>query len=94
MWDTMREWLEEGAAIPDEPDLRDDLLGPEYGYRETNGKKYLESKKDMKARGLPSPDYADALALTFAQPVTKKSDRNRRRRPRKRQRHDPHRRFR
>jgi hypothetical protein len=26
----------------------------------------LESKKDIKKRGLPSPDLADALALTFA----------------------------
>jgi len=26
----------------------------------------LESKKDMKARGLASPDSADAIALTFA----------------------------
>jgi hypothetical protein len=29
----------------------------------------LESKKDAKARGIKSPDYADALALTFSQPV-------------------------
>jgi hypothetical protein len=30
---------------------------------------WLESKKEMKARDVPSPDEADALALTFAQPV-------------------------
>jgi phage terminase large subunit len=29
----------------------------------------LESKKDMKKRGVDSPDDADALALTFAQTV-------------------------
>jgi hypothetical protein len=29
----------------------------------------LESKEDMKKRGLDSPDYGDALALTFAQTV-------------------------
>ena len=29
----------------------------------------LESKKDMKKRGLPSPDEADAFVLTFANPV-------------------------
>lgn len=93
MWDLMREWFTEGAAIPDDPDLRDDLIGPEYGFRETNGKKYLESKKDMKARGLASPDIADALALTFAQKVTRKGDRAMRR-SRPAQQHDPHRRFR
>ena len=30
------------------------------------GQIQLEKKKDMKKRGLPSPDMADALALTFA----------------------------
>jgi hypothetical protein len=29
----------------------------------------IESKDDMKARGLPSPDRADALALAFAADV-------------------------
>jgi hypothetical protein len=29
----------------------------------------LERKEDMRARGLGSPDIADALALTFAVPV-------------------------
>ena len=30
----------------------------------------LESKADMKKRGVPSPDIADAFALTFAYPVS------------------------
>ena len=30
------------------------------------GRKKLESKADMKKRGLHSPDSADALAITFA----------------------------
>ena len=29
----------------------------------------LESKDQMRARGLPSPDEWDAVALTFAEPV-------------------------
>ncbi|SDE56468.1 hypothetical protein [Ruegeria marina] len=29
----------------------------------------LERKEDMKKRGIPSPDVADAFALTFAYPV-------------------------
>jgi len=33
----------------------------------------LESKEDMKSRGLDSPDDADALCLTFAMPVLNKS---------------------
>jgi hypothetical protein len=36
------------------------------------GVMYLESKKEMKARGLASPDTADALALTFAGKLRKR----------------------
>lgn len=36
------------------------------GYRET-GKISVESKDSLKRRGIPSPDEADALALTFAE---------------------------
>ncbi|WP_135552092.1 DEAD/DEAH box helicase family protein [Paenibacillus cymbidii] len=39
----------------------------------SNGRIYLESKKDMKKRGLPSPDRADAFVLAFAD-VEVKSD--------------------
>lgn len=70
MWGYMRDWLP-GGAIPDEAALADQLIGVEYGYvmREGRDAIMLESKKDMKKRGLSSPDQADALALTFAYPV-------------------------
>jgi hypothetical protein len=66
----MREWLAIGA-IPDDTQLAAELTGPQYGYvdREGGSAILLESKKDMKGRGLASPDLADALALTFAYPV-------------------------
>jgi hypothetical protein len=63
-WARMKEWLA-GGCIDDDPELRDDLVGPEYGYDKDNRTK-LESKESMAARGLHSPDNADALALTFA----------------------------
>jgi hypothetical protein len=70
MWGWMREWLK-GGAIPDDPDMHAQLEGCEYGYVMLSGNEcvLLESKKDMKKRGLSSPDIADALALTFAYPV-------------------------
>jgi hypothetical protein len=55
-------------AIPRSSELRDQLIGPEYDYN-LKGELQLEKKSDMKKRGLASPDIADALALTFAQPV-------------------------
>lgn len=67
-WGLMKEWLEQGGWIPKDDTLRDDLCGPEYGYTPT-GKLQLERKEKMRARGLASPDLADALALTFAAPV-------------------------
>ncbi|MXP27917.1 terminase [Porphyrobacter algicida] len=68
MWTTMRAWLATGA-IPDSDDLEADLTAPEYGYAADQVSIQLESKKDMRARGMPSPDDADALACTFAEPV-------------------------
>lgn len=68
MWWLMKEWLE-GADIPKEAQaLRYDLTSIEYSY-DARMRVALEKKSDMKKRGLPSPDYADALALTFAEPV-------------------------
>lgn len=66
MWCDMRSWLETGA-IPDHQGLADDLIGPEYGFDADQVQ--LEKKEHMKQRGLPSPDDADALACTFAEPV-------------------------
>ncbi len=71
MWKEMRDWLKSGGAIPEDQELYDELISPETVPR-TDGKIQLESKKDMKARGLPSPNKADQLALSFAYPVQKK----------------------
>lgn len=71
MWNETKKWLQEGGAIPKDPVLHQDLLGPEVISR-ADGKIQLESKKDMKTRGLPSPNRADALVLSFAAPVAKK----------------------
>jgi hypothetical protein len=68
IWCAMRSWLE-GGAIPDDQAVENDMIGPEYGYAADQVSIQLESKKDMKRRGLASPDDADALACTFAEPV-------------------------
>jgi hypothetical protein len=72
MWHAIAQWLRDGGVLPDKApesqDIEDDLTSPEYFYS-MKGKMQLESKEDMKERGLPSPDDGDALALTFAAPV-------------------------
>lgn len=72
IWGNMKQWLKDGGAIPPDPLLRDELMAPETVGR-TDGKIQLESKKDMKARGVPSPNRADCLAITFAYPVQAKA---------------------
>lgn len=72
MWKLMRDWLRDGGSIPKDNNLHQELIGPETIPR-ADGKIQLESKEDMKTRGLPSPNRADALALSFAFPVTKAS---------------------
>jgi hypothetical protein len=72
MYGQVKEWLKEGGAIDPEDDvLYQDLIGPETVAR-MDGKIQLESKKEMKLRGLPSPGRGDALALSFAMPVVHK----------------------
>lgn len=70
MWGATKEWLKFGA-IGEIIDLEAGLTAPEYGFKDIQGISciLLESKDNMKKRGLASPDLADALALTFAYPV-------------------------
>jgi len=70
MWGAMREWLKT-ASIPTDRQLKSDLIGPTK-KPDSKGTIFLEGKKEMKARGLASPDAADALAVTFAFPVAHK----------------------
>lgn len=66
MWSEMREWLKT-ASLPNDQDLRASLTSLRYGFR--GGELLLESKDDMKKRGIKSPDEGDSLALTFAIPT-------------------------
>jgi hypothetical protein len=66
MWVRMRNWLE-GGSIPDDQELEDDLTGIEYGFGRDEATLQLEKKDHAKARGIASPDNADALACTFAE---------------------------
>src|SRR5262249_4173820 len=71
IWGMMRDWLAAGAEIPNMPEMQADLCGPEYFFS-NKGQIQLESKDDMKARGLDSPDLADCLAMTFQEKILKR----------------------
>jgi len=78
MWGQMKNWLRDGGAIDKDQELSTDLQKPMLMYdREQRIK--LEPKELMKKRlqkaGMDSasPDDGDALALTFAMPVARKT---------------------
>lgn len=67
IWAKMRDWLANGA-IDSDRDLEQDLVAPGSKH-DKHDRVVLESKEDMKKRGIDSPDDADALANTFAADV-------------------------
>lgn len=71
MWWDMRTWLTDVGCIPwNDSDLFAELTNQTYHYRENANNDLILTPKDvMKREGLPSPDTADALALTFAEAV-------------------------
>lgn len=70
-WGEMAVWLRNGATDASEI-LKDDLKGPKRMIHKTNCKLQVESKDDMKRRGLASPNDGDALAMTFGHTVARR----------------------
>lgn len=77
MWDHMREAIEdEPFQLADDDDLDADLTAPRYERDVTAQRLKIESKESLRKRGVRSPDNADALALTFAYPVSDRLETN------------------
>ncbi len=70
MWDELRQWLESegGVQLPKDENLLGELCAVKKKY-DSRGRLQLEEKAEIKSRLGRSPDMADALALTFAEPV-------------------------
>lgn len=75
MWQRSKEWLEEvlGVDLPDSDELQADACSTGYKY-DMQSRLLLESKEDMKRKGIRSPDMWDAVVLTFAEPVRPKPE--------------------
>lgn len=65
----LRELFEAGEICmeEDDEDTAAELVELKY-FRRSNGKIEIESKDQMKKRGVPSPNRAEAMMLAFAQP--------------------------
>jgi hypothetical protein len=66
LWHDMREWLAQDTPvqIPDSDELLGDLTSLGYKF-DSSGRLQIESKDELRKRGMKSPDLADALAMTF-----------------------------
>lgn len=67
-YDTLRYALRRGEIDLDPKDTKatDELMGIQYTLSTRRQALLIESKKDMKARGLGSPDFADAIVYATA----------------------------
>ena len=66
LWYKAKAWLEQrDCRLPKDELLVAELATVRYMFT-SNGKIQIESKDDIKKRGLASPDKADAFCLTFA----------------------------
>lgn len=72
IYNSTKTWLKLGGSLDDQ-ETADDLSTAEYKVR-TDGKIVLEAKEDIKKRIGRSPGKGDALAITFAFPVTKRQN--------------------
>lgn len=74
IWGDMRDAIKSNLCLPTKQQLHGlqlfkDLTQREFDYTTTGNKMFLETKKTMKERQLESPDLADGLAVTYAQPL-------------------------
>jgi phage terminase large subunit len=82
LWFKGREWFQEkSCSMPQDNALIAELTAPTYTFSST-GKMVVESKADLKKRGMRSPDLADAFLLTFAYGDKRKVEYHRRPIPR------------
>ena len=66
LWFKVKDWLmRRDCKIPNDDALVSELSSPIYKFN-SSGKIKVESKDEMKRRGIKSPDRADALCLTMA----------------------------
>jgi hypothetical protein len=69
LWFKAKAWLaNRDVKIPKDEGLFAELAAPRYNFT-SSGKMQVESKENMKKRGLGSPDKADALCLCLATDV-------------------------
>ncbi|MBU2708887.1 terminase [Zooshikella marina] len=75
-WYRMSKWFDLEVDIPDIPEFTEHLCCMTYSYDYNTNQLKLPEKKDIKKELGFSPDYADALSMTFDRPIAAKELRN------------------
>jgi len=69
MYFNLKKFVETGGKLPDDKELKEELLALRYFYNETSGKIQLIKKDDLKEELGRSPDKSDSVALHFFRSV-------------------------
>jgi phage terminase large subunit len=78
LWFKGREFFQDRqCSMPKDDALIAELTAPTYTFT-SSGKMVVESKTDLKKRGMRSPELADAFLLTFAGGIRRRPDPHRR----------------
>ena len=78
MYFNLKKFVETGGKLPNDKELKEELLALKYFYNETSGKIQLIKKDDLKEELGRSPDKSDSIALHFFRTVRPMSLRNHR----------------
>ena len=66
----LRDFIRKGGKIPNDPELKEELLAIRYIYNNTNGKILIQPKDEIKEILGRSPDKSDSVALHFFSSVS------------------------
>ena len=65
MYFKLRDFLRKGGKIPNDDDLKEELLAIRYAFNNANGKIIIQPKDDIKELIGRSPDKSDSVAMHF-----------------------------
>jgi len=69
-WRLRQKFMSNEIQLLDKGTIVSDLTNLKYRFRSSDGAVQIESKEEIKKRGLRSPDLADAMALSYAEDIT------------------------
>ena len=77
MYFNLRDFIRKGGKIPNDKELKEELLAIRYFFSNANGKMQIQSKDDIKELIGRSPDKSDSIAMHFFSKIRPMSMRNR-----------------